>query len=246
MELLNKTIVITGASKGLGRQIAIQLSKKKSNIILIARTKNLLEETQKEIEILTGKPPTIITCDITNENDVNIMAELIKEKFKSIDVLINNAGVGIHKNSEVMTNEEMKKQFAVNFYGVFYCIKSLMPLIKTSNSGYILNIGSLVSKVPFADNSIYAATKFALLGFSEGLRFEMKKYKIKVGLILPGLMNTSFQNDREGTKPPAFLVLNTQKIAKRIEKMIIKRRKIFYMHRWMLIFMKARQLFVGG
>jgi short-subunit dehydrogenase len=111
--------------------------------------------------------------------------------------LLNNAGIGIHKTSEGMSNEEMRKQFEVNFYGPFYCVKALLPLLKLSDSPYILNIGSLAGEISFADNSIYAATKSALSCFSDGLRDEMKRFNIKVGLFLPGLMSTSFQNDRE-------------------------------------------------
>jgi hypothetical protein len=243
VELSDKIVVITGASKGLGKEIAIRLSKKQSKVILIARNKELLEHTQKEIQNLTGNMPFIVACDVSNEKDVNRMAKTIHENFQHIDVLINNAGIGIHKNSEKMANEEMRKQFEINFYGAFYCIKALLPLIKCSHSGYILNIGSLVSKVSFADNSVYAATKFALSGFTEGFRYEMKKSNIKVGIFLPGLMDTAFQDDREGSKAPAFLILKPSEVAKVVEKMICKRKKIVYMYRWMLIPMRVKQLF---
>lgn len=242
MELADKIVVITGASKGLGKEIAIHLSQKQSKVIMIARNKELLEHAQKEIKNLTGNTPFIVACDVSNEKDVDEMAKTISENFQHVDVLINNAGIGIHKNSEKMTNEEMRKQFEVNFYGAFYCIKALLPLIKRSNSGYILNIGSLVSKVSFADNSIYAATKFALSGFTEGFRYEMKQSNIKVGIFLPGLMDTAFQDDREETKAPAFLILKPSNVAKVIERMVCKRKRIVYMHRWMLIPMKVKQL----
>ena len=203
-----------------------------------------MEQTQKEIEALTGKRPMIIPCDISNETDVNRMSEIILSSFQHIDVLINNAGIGIHKISEKMSNEEMRKQFEVNLYGPFYCIKSLLPMLKVSDSAYILNIGSLVGEIVFADNSIYGATKSALASFSNGLRREMKKNNIKVGLFLPGLMNTAFQNDRkQRIKAPSFMILNPQKAAIKLERMIYGRRKKFYMYRWMLFFMKAKQLF---
>jgi short-subunit dehydrogenase len=78
---------------------------------------------------------------------------------------------------------------------VIYCIKALLPLLKVSSSGYIINIGSLLSKVSYAQTSIYSATKFALNGFTEGFRYEMKKNNIKVGFFMPGPMNTSFHDD---------------------------------------------------
>jgi uncharacterized protein len=245
MELLNETIVITGASKGLGKEIAVYLGQKYSNIILVARSGDLLNQVQKEISKSTGRNPMVIVCDISNENEVNKMAAHIREKYKCIDVLINNAGIAVHKPSEKMTNDEMRKQFEVNYFGAFYCYKSLLPLIKQSASGYILNVSSLVSKISFADNSVYASTKFALSGFSEGLRQEMKKYNIKVGLFLPGIMDTDFHKDREADihKTPAFLFLNLNKAVKKIDKMILKRKKKVYMYKWMLMLMKVKRLF---
>ena len=138
----------------------------------------------------------------------------------------------------------MVTAFEVNFYGPFYCVKALLPLLKLSNSPYILNIGSLVSEVSFADNSIYAATKSALSRFSDGLRSELVNSNIKVGLFLPGLMDTSFQNDRERkTRVPIFMILNPQKVAAKVERLIHRRRKKVYMHRWMPFLMRTKKLF---
>ena len=138
----------------------------------------------------------------------------------------------------------MRKQFEVNFYGPFYCIKALLPLLKLSDSPYILNIGSLVGEISFADNSIYAATKSALAGFSDGLRREMKESNISVGLFLPGLMDTSFQYDRaHEIKAPVFMTLDPRQAAVKLENMIIGRRQKVYMYRWILLLMKLKQLF---
>jgi uncharacterized protein len=243
MELSNKIIVITGASKGLGKEIALRLCLQNPYLVLIARSENLLQETEREVESLIGRRPLIIPCDISNETDVNRMLGIIQSNFHHIDVLINNAGIGIHKISEKMSNEEMRKQFEVNFYGPFYVIKALLPFLKSSDSAYILNIGSLAGEISFADNGVYASTKSALMGFSKSLHLEMKEFNIKVGLFLPGLMNTSFQHDREKEiRVPAFLNLNPQKAAVKIEEMIYKRRKQLYMYRWMLLLMKIKQL----
>ncbi len=246
MEATDKTIVITGASKGLGREIALCLSRKYANVVLVARNKNLLEQLQEEIAERSGRSPLAIACDVSDENDVQRMAAAVQEKFESVDVLVNNAGIGIHKIAEQMTNEEMRRQFAVNVYGPFYCIKALWPLLKAGGSGYVLNVSSLASRVSFADNSVYAATKSALSGFSEGLRHEMKKFNIKVGLFLPGVMDTTFQEDRTGSAPevPSFLVLDPKKAAMVIEKMVGKRKKKAYMYRWMLWLMKMKRLLV--
>jgi uncharacterized protein len=123
-----------------------------------------------------------------------------------------------------------------------YVIKALLPLLKRSHAAYILNIGSLAGEVSFADNSVYAATKVAIGGFSNGLYREMKKLNIRVGLFLPGLMSTSFQHDRRhDAKVPSFLVLDPHKAAMKLEEMIDRRGKKVYMYRWMLLLMKVKQ-----
>jgi short-subunit dehydrogenase len=241
MDFLNRTAVITGASKGLGREIALRLSKKKANVILIARNEKLLQQLQKEIETLTGRTPMIIPCDVSHEQEVQEMAGIIQGSYQQVDVLINNAGIGIHKRVEHLGNEEMRKQFEVNVFGPFYCIKAFLPLLQKSKLRYILNIGSLTGTVPYADNSIYAATKRAFAGFTEGVRLELKRKNIDVGILLPGLMNTTFQSDRE-TQLPSFMVLDPKIIAKIVERMIIKRKKCMYAYRWVLLPMKMRQI----
>ncbi len=239
----NKVIVITGASKGLGKETALRLCRRNTSLILAARTESLLKRTQKEIEGLTGRTPLIIPCDVSSQSDVERMAEIIKNNFQHIDVLINNAGIGIHKISQDISNEEMRRQFEVNFYGPFYCVKALLPMLKLSDSPYIVNIGSLVGEISFADNSVYAATKSALSRFSDGLCNEMKGLNIKVGLFLPGIMSTTFQNDRErNIRIPAFMILNPEKVAAKLERVICRRRKKVYMYKWMLFLMKLKKL----
>jgi short-subunit dehydrogenase len=242
MDIENKTMVITGASKGLGREMAIHFSQKKANIILVARTETLLQQVQEEIEKLTGHAPLIITCDLSCESEVSRMAAMIQEKFHHVDVLINNAGFAIYRVSESISNQEMRRHFEVNFFGAYYCIKTLLPLIKQSESGYILNIGSLFSQIALAENSVYAATKFALAGFSEGLRRELKPFGIRVGLFLPGPMKTSFQDNRAENAPipPKFMTLDPKKVAVVLEKMIRQRKKKMILSGWMMLALKIR------
>ena len=242
MDIENKTIVITGASKGLGREMAIHLSQKNAHVILVARTETLLQQVKEEIEKLTGNAPFVIRCDISSESDVSRMAAMIKEKFHHIDVLINNAGFATYRVSENISNQEMRRHFEVNFFGAYYCIKALLPLLKQSESGYVLNIGSLFSQVALAENSVYAATKFALAGFSEGLRRELKPFGIEVGLFLPGPMKTSFQENRgeNSLKSSQSMTLDPKKVAATLEKMIRQQKKKVILPSWMMLALKVR------
>jgi short-subunit dehydrogenase len=243
MELSNKVIVITGASKGLGKAIALHLSGITPHLVLIARSKQLLQQVQEEIAATTGHSPLVIQCDISSENDVKNMAALVGEKYEQVDVLVNNAGIGIYRASENISNQEMRRHFEVNFFGVYYCIKALLPLLKQSEAGCILNVGSLFSRVSLEENSVYAATKFALAGYTEGLRSELKASGVGVGLFMPGPMDTSFQDDRgeEAVKSP--VMLDTKRVAEVVQAMIRRRKKTVILPRWMLIALKLKGLF---
>ncbi len=242
MDIKHKTVVITGASKGLGRELALHFSQKQANVILVARTGTLLQQVQAEIERLTGKPPLIFKCDISAEAEVSCMAALLQEKVDHVDVLINNAGFATYRVSENISNREMRRHFEVNFFGAYYCIQALLPLIKQSGSGYILNVGSVFSQVALAENSVYAATKFALAGFSEGLRRELKPTGIQVGLFLPGPMATSFQAGRDGNSlaPSKFIRLDPKKVAVTLEKMVCQRKEKVILPGWLMPALKLR------
>lgn len=246
MKLSGKIVVITGASKGLGKEIALRLGRKRARLVLVARTEGLLQQVQREIENKTGTVPLIITCDITKEEDVQYMAATIRENYDRVDVLINNAGIGLSKMFETMTSAEIRRQFEVNVFGTMYCIKALLPCVQLSDAGYILNIGSLLGETAFAATSVYSATKFALSGFSEGFRNEMKMKNIKVGLFLPGPMNTSFHDttDKDARlKIPSFLMVRLDKAVDAVETMIAGRKNKVYLPRWVLALMKIRRFF---
>lgn len=243
MELSNKVIVITGASKGLGKATALHLSRITPHLVLIARSKPLLLQVQEEIANSTGHSPCVIQCDIASESDVKNMATLVEEKYEQVDVLVNNAGIGIYRASEDISNQEMRRHFEVNFFGAYYCIKALLPLLKQSEAGYILNVGSLFSRVSLEENSVYAATKFALAGFTEGLHSELKSSGVGVGLFMPGPMDTSFQDNRDEEAVKSPVMLDTERVAEVIQTMIRRRKKTVVLPRWMLIALKLKSSF---
>jgi len=246
MDIRDKIIVITGASSGLGKETAINLSRHGGRVVLVARSATRLKQVQDEITEITGQPPVTVQCDITREEDISIMVDTIRQKYDHIDILINNAGIAKYLVSEKISNQEMRQLFKVNFFGTYYCIKALLPLMKHKGKGYILNVSSLFGLVvPFADISIYSASKFAIVGFSEGLRKELKSYGIGVGLFMPGSINTPFQNKKEEgeRKTPPFLMMDVSKAAKNIINMITKNKKNVVTPRWMLPLFKAIALF---
>jgi len=237
MNIKDKIVLITGGSSGIGRETAIHLSRGGATVVLVARLEDGLKQVQEAIKKITGRPPLIVPCDIADEEAVSRMADMVRKNYDHIDVLINCAGMGRYLPSEMMSNQEMRRHFEVNVYGAYYCIKALLPLMKSQGDAYILNIGSLFGKiVPFSDVSVYAASKFALRGFSDGLRKELKSYGIGVGHLMPTSVNTPFQDKKDAgeRRAPAFLTLNAIHVAKTIAKMIQYKKKNVTLPRWVL------------
>lgn len=246
MNINDKVVLITGGSSGIGRETAIHLSRLGAEAILVARSNDRLMKVQNTIKEITKRSPLIIQCDIAIEEDVSRMAAIVRKNYNRVDILINSAGIGRYRLLEMTSNQEMRRHFEVNFYGTYYCVKALLPFMKSQEAGYILNIGSIFGKyVPFPDVSVYAATKFALRGFSDGLRRELKPYGIGVGHLMPGPVNTPFQDKKEAgeRKAPAFLTLEAADVAKAIEKMIRYRMSNVILPRWMAPLFWVRGLF---
>ncbi len=241
MEIKNKVVIITGASSGVGEKTAIHLSKLGAQTVLVARSQERLANVGAIIQEITKKDPLTIVCDISSEQEVANMAKTVQSHYGYTDILINNAGIAKYKVSEQMSNQEMRDHFETNFFGPFYCIKAILPLMKLQKEGYILNVGSLFSLISFADVSVYAATKFSLAGYTKGLRQELQSYNIQVGLLMPASINTPFQDKKENNrKSPDFMILEPENVAKEIEKMINSAKKDVILPKWITPFVRIK------
>lgn len=191
MELTDSVAIITGASKGIGRAVALALSKEGVNVVLAARSTELLSMVQKEIHE-SGGTSVVIATDVTSENSVHNLIIETKKKFGKIDILINNAGVGIFSNVVDLTTQDYETMMDVNLKGVFLCTRSVLPVMMKQQFGEIINIASLAGKNSFAGGSVYSASKWGLIGFSRSLMLEVRDYNIRVVTISPGSVNTNF------------------------------------------------------
>jgi len=185
--LENKIIVITGASQGLGKALSIEIGKLGGKVIMIARTKKLLNEIKNNI-IENGGEAEYFICDVTEFKQVKKTTEKIIEKFGNIDILVNGAGIWTSDEFEESNPELIEKAFKVNSIGPIYMTKSVLPGMKRNNSGHILNV---ISKAGLdidenGDWPTYTATKWALTGYTKALRYQLKETKIKVSAIYPG------------------------------------------------------------
>ena len=211
MELKNSVAIITGASKGIGRAVALALSKEGVNVVLAARSAELLSMVQKDINAAGGKAISIPT-DVTSEDSVQNLFIETQKRFGNIDILINNAGVGIFSNVMDLKIQEYQTMMDVNLKGVFLCCRAVIPAMMKQKKGEIINIASLAGKNSFAGGAVYSATKWGLIGFSRSLMLEVREHNIRVVTISPGSVNTHFA-DKEKDQP---LIIQPEDVAETV------------------------------
>ena len=193
-----KTILITGASKGIGKAIALSLAGFNTNLGLVARSKKELEDLQAEI-IKLGSKAHIFIGNVADETFVNATVQTMLQQFVKIDVMINNAGYGVFGNAEDIAIKDWDELFATNTKGTFLFCKAVIPNMKERKEGHIVNIASDVAKRTFAGGSLYCASKFAQEAFSSAIRKELRPFEIKVSVMYSGLVDSYFHTDPQGS-----------------------------------------------
>lgn len=193
-----KTILITGASKGIGKAIALSLAGLNTNLGLVARSQKELEELQKVI-IKLGSKAEIFIGSVADEIFVNAATKTMLQKFGKIDVLINNAGYGVFDNAENISATDWDDLFATNTKGTFLFCKAVILGMKERKDGHIVNVASDVAKRAFSGGSLYCASKYAQEGFSAAIRKELRPFEIKVSVVYSGLVDSSFHTNPQGS-----------------------------------------------
>ncbi len=192
-------IIITGASKGIGRGIAEVLAESGHDVGLIARDAAALRELQSQLSA-KGVKVAVAAADLRNHDaTAAAIAHLIAE-LGGVDALINNAGVILRKPADEITVDEWQTMMETNINGVFYATRNVLPHLKRQRRGHIVNISSISGCNPLPGGSGYAASKYAVTGFSESLLGEVRQHGIKVTTIFPGSVDTeSHQQNFGGT-----------------------------------------------
>ena len=193
-----KTILITGASKGIGKAIALSLAGLNTNLGLVARSQKELEVLQAAI-IKLGSKAEIFVGSVADESFANDAIKTMLQKFGKIDVLINNAGYGVFDNAENITATDWDDLFATNTKGTFLFCKAAIPAMKEKKDGHIINVASDVAKRAFSGGALYCASKYAQEGFSAAIRKELRPFAIKVSVVYSGLVDSSFHADPQGS-----------------------------------------------
>jgi len=219
MDLKNKVVLITGASSGIGKQTAIEFAKLGSSIILVARRKDKLEQVENQLKQFNVNT-LVCTCDVSKKDQVETMSKIVLEKFNSIDILVNNAGFAIYGSVYDLSINDIESQMETNYFGMIYCTKNFLPLMLKKKSGHIVNVASVAASFGLPGIASYCASKFAMLGFSEGLKHELSGTGVGITVVSPILTKTAFFDHPSFGKMPKYspTSLNPRTIAKAIVK----------------------------
>ncbi|KAF3884343.1 MULTISPECIES: SDR family oxidoreductase [Nostocales] len=194
-----KTILITGASTGIGRATAIYFAEKGWQVVATMRSPQKAHPTLNHSRIM------LLELDVTNDVSIKQAFDAAVEKYGALDVVLNNAGYGLFGPIEALGMAEIDKQIQTNLYGVLRVMQSAIPIMRQQKQGIIINVTSIGGRVGFPYTAAYHATKFGVEGMSEAARFELAPHGIRIKIIEPGGIKTDFSSrSLEFIKHPAY------------------------------------------
>lgn len=193
--MTHKTVLITGATSGIGKATAQLLAQNNYNLILCGRRKNRLEELEKELSQLTKVYS--LEFDVSDKKNVFEKINSLPEAFSKIDILINNAG-NAHGLDPIQDGDldDWENMIDINLKGLLYVSKAIIPKMIAQKSGHIINIGSTAAKQVYPNGNVYCATKHAVDALNKAMKMDLNPYGIRVGAIHPGLVETEFSQVR--------------------------------------------------
>ena len=195
LTLKGKVAVVTGGTKGIGRAIARSLVAAGAGVAITARNEDEIGTAVTDLKKLGAGTPAGYVCDVRDYEQVKSVFKTIAQQFGGLNILVNNAGIGIFGSVESMSVDDFRAVLETNVFGVFYCCHEAIPLMKQRGGGYIINVSSLAGTNAHPQMAAYNASKFGLNGFSEALMQEVRHDGIKVSYIMPGSVNTEFGGD---------------------------------------------------
>jgi len=210
--LKGKKALITGAGKGIGKALAIAFAKEGIHVALLSRTKKDLEKVAKEARTY-GVEAVVVTADVSSIDSVNKAAETVLNAFGRIDILINNAGIGKFGKFMDLEPVEWEEIININLMGVYYVTRAFLPQMIERKTGDIINISSTAGLKGHAVTSAYSASKFGVLGLTDSLMQEVRKYNIRVNAFIPSTVATDMALDLNLTDGNPEKVLQPEDIA---------------------------------
>lgn len=200
----HKLVFITGGSSGIGLATANLLASQGCNLVLFARGQKMLDDACRFINTKSGNSSqsvNAVSMDVSDNNDVQQKIKVAVEKFGIPDILINSAGVGSGDYFENISYDQFDRAMKINVYGTRNAISAILPFMKQKGGGHIVNISSVAGLIGMYGYSLYCTSKYALVGFSECLRSELKRFNITVTLVCPPEVQTPFLEEEAKTLP---------------------------------------------
>ena len=213
-----KVVLITGASKGIGKAIA-EVAGKKNIVSLFSRSETELKSISETLN-KQGSKSIFFAGDIKNELDIKNAVQKTLDTYGRIDILVNNAGIGYFKEISEFTYQEFDEIQKVNLYGTFLFCKYVSAFMIKAKSGYIINISSVAGLNGFKTGTAYSASKFAVNGFTESLREDLKQYGIGVSVVCPGSVATGFGGLDEKKLQGKDYMLEPEDVARTVQYLI--------------------------
>ena len=214
--LKGKVAIVAGAGRGIGKAIALALAEQGCNVVINSRTESELRQAEKEIRAKNADV-LAIKADVSNLSDVKKIINQTIKKFGKINILVNNAGIGPYKPLEGHSYKEIDDIIDINLKGLIYFTKEALPYLKKENYARIINISSGIGKVGIANFTVYCATKFGIIGFTQALADESK---IRVYAVCPGATDTKFYRDNFPYSRN-FMIDRPEKVAKVVLRLCI-------------------------
>jgi short-subunit dehydrogenase len=228
--LEDRTVLVTGASSGIGHATALAFAKAGCHLVLAARRQDRLLALAEQVRTSTDRRVRAIPCDVTSTQDVRALFHELTRNGEELDVVVNNAGLGLYGPLEAISEAQLSQVMDVNVMGAFRVIRAAIPLLKRRRSGQIINVSSVLGHrgLPFLGG--YAASKAALNAMTEALRLELRDHGIDVLLVSPGLTATEFRETRlhaEGyqQEPIPLKAMSAEEVAEAIVSASRSRRR---------------------
>ncbi|PCH99591.1 MAG: 3-ketoacyl-ACP reductase [Flavobacteriaceae bacterium] len=210
--LQGKKALITGAGKGIGKALALAFAKEGISVALLSRTTSDLEKVAEEVRA-AGVEAFVIAADVSNETSVNEAATKVLKEFGTIDILINNAGIGRFGNFMDLSSESWSEVININLMGTYFVTRAFLPNMIAQKSGDIINISSTAGLKGNAMTSAYSASKFAVIGLTESLMAEVRKHNIRANVLVPSTVATDMALDLNLTDGNPEKVMQPEDIA---------------------------------